>query len=966
MSYSKSKHPKNWHITKSVDIPEIQCILTELTHKQSGAEVMHIANDDEENLFCLSFKTHPDASDGVAHILEHTVLCGSKKFPIKDPFFAMMRRSLNTFMNALTGADFTCYPAASQIPKDFYNLLLVYLDAVFHPNLDFASFAQEGWRLEFARQDDASSPLEYKGVVYNEMKGALASPMERLHETLHQALFPDITYSKNSGGDPKIIPNLTYEKLKEFHKTHYHPSRCLFFFYGNIPLKKHLSFLEKHILKEASHLSPLKPIPKQRKFTKPKTQNGSYPMAEPIKYDDAIIAIGFLTTSIQNLLETLALEVLELALLGTDASPLKHAILQSGLCKNVSTFLENEYSEIPFVFVFKGCKQENSDKLKDLIFAKLKSIRDAGIDLKLIQASLHQIEFQRSEIVSDGAPYGLNLFFRSALLKQHGGHAEDGLRIHSLFHTLRLEIENDSQYFSKLIDKYFLKNAHFATTTLQPDSKLAEKEEQEEKARLANIKEKLSPKEIQNIIDEAKALQEYQQKQAHADISVLPKITLKDVPKKANDIPLSQSQDGKWTLFHTDVFTNNILYVDIVFDLPKLSEIELLHLPLLAMILPGIGFGNKSYIESLNEQQANTGGISVDLLINRKTEDFSTCTPSFAIHGKALSRKTKELFSIIEGMIENPKFDNTKRLKELLEKHKIALQNNVSHNAMKYAKLHSAKNLNYPSLLQDLFFGVSHYHFIKNLSSEGWIDVVKHLHKKVLSSINPHIVTSSHASQAKSPLHIPCTEKHLPWENQLLKKNPKKTGFCAATPVAFTSQIFQTIPFDHEDAANLALGAKILENHYLHTHLREMGGAYAGGAGYDPLAGQFVFFSYRDPNLFHTLNHFENAVLIGSQGKFHAKALQEAKLEILQHLDHPIAPGNRAHVAYCYLRENKTLLLRQAFRDRIFKAKKGDVSHAIKRFLAHNAPSTTTVGNQKMLEKENALFKGERFILKNL
>lgn len=242
--------------TKSIAIPELQCFLHELEHMPSGALIMHIENHDPENLFCLSFQTLPYNSNGVPHILEHTVLCGSEKFPVKDPFFAMNRRSLNTFMNALTGADFTCYPASSQVPKDFYNLLEVYLDAVFHPLLNELSFMQEGHRLEFSDPLNTETPLEMKGIVYNEMKGALASPSARLSEAINETLFPNVTYGYNAGGDPKEIPKLTYEELKNFHKTYYHPSRCLFFFYGNLPLERHLDFIASRTLDYTHKLPP--------------------------------------------------------------------------------------------------------------------------------------------------------------------------------------------------------------------------------------------------------------------------------------------------------------------------------------------------------------------------------------------------------------------------------------------------------------------------------------------------------------------------------------------------------------------------------------------------------------------------------------------------------------------------------------------------------------------------------------
>lgn len=481
-------------VTKVTDIAELHCRLIELTHLPSGALIMHIENDDPENLFCLSFQTIPKTSNGVAHILEHTVLCGSKKYPVKDPFFAMQRRSLNTFMNALTGSDFTCYPAATQVNKDFYNLLEVYLDAVFHPHIDERSFVQEGHRIEFSIPEDASSPLEYKGIVFNEMKGALNSPSSRLNEALNEAMFPDITYGINSGGDPKVIPSLTHRELCEFHQEFYHPSRCLFFFYGNMPLKNHLDFISDHILKDTSPLPPLSPPPLQPRFKEPRRITQNYPFTGETEFE-SLIGFGWLTCSLHQQKDLLALSILEIVLMDTDASPLKLALLKSGLCKQAASYMDSEIPEIPIYLIIKGCKTEDADTIEKLIFTTLQDVVKNGISHNMVENALHQLEIHRTEITGDHAPYGLSLFMRSALTKQHGGQPENGLKIHSLFDELRASMKDDPRYFEDLIEKYFIQNPHFVRVSLIPDISLALKEVEDEKSLLASIKEKLTAEE---------------------------------------------------------------------------------------------------------------------------------------------------------------------------------------------------------------------------------------------------------------------------------------------------------------------------------------------------------------------------------------------------------------------------------------------------------------------------------------
>ncbi len=493
---------RGFAVKRILPLTELRAQLLELEHESTGATVMHIANDDPENLFCLSFQTLPHNSNGVAHILEHTVLCGSKKFPVKDPFFAMTRRSLHTFMNALTGSDFTCYPAASQVEKDFYNLLNVYLDAVFHPNLRKESFWQEGHRLEFVKDT-----LEWKGIVYNEMKGALISPETRLWHYIMEGLVPGLPYAYISGGDPKIIPTLTYEELRAFHDQYYHPSRCLFFFYGNLPLKKHLDFLDANCLKDVAKKPPLSPLPVQSRWKQPKELKGFYPTTETDELEKkCYVSFAWLTVPIHDQETALALTLIDAILMETDASPLKYALLQSGLCVTADAFIDTEMSELPYVIICRGCREKDASAIEDLI---LKALQDVVFDAELIEAALHQLEFSRTEIVGDQSPFGLTLFFRSALAKQHNCPPENALLIHQLFDSLRKRIA-DPAYLPSLVKKYLIDNPHRLRVVMEPDPHLISKEEETEKLLLREIESKLTPEAKQEVLSRTERLHQYQ------------------------------------------------------------------------------------------------------------------------------------------------------------------------------------------------------------------------------------------------------------------------------------------------------------------------------------------------------------------------------------------------------------------------------------------------------------------------
>jgi hypothetical protein len=744
-------------VTKYVELNELQSVLVELVHEETGARITHIGNSDPENLFCLSLQTLPDSSNGVAHILEHTVLCGSKKYPVKDPFFAMTRRSLNTYMNALTGQDFTCYPASSQVEKDFYNLLDVYLDAVFHPELKQVSFLQEGHRLEFVDPKHPDGPLQFQGVVYNEMKGAMSSVESRLWEALARRLVPDLPYAHNSGGNPKDIPSLSYEELLEFHQSFYHPSRCLFFFYGNLPLEKHLRVLEK-TLHGVKKITPLPPLPAQTRFEEPVIAIDRYPIAEkesPKKKTQ--IAFAWLTAPIANQGELLALSLLESILTDTDASPLTLALLQSGLCTQVDSALDGEMSEVPWTIVCKGCEAKDADALQKILFQTLQKFTPTQEE---IEASLHQLEFQRTEIGAEGIPFGLTLFFRAILIKQHGSEPENGLLIHSLFDELRERLK-DSAYLPHLLRKYVTENPHFVRLTLQPDAALEKEEQAEEQKRLEKIRARCTKAEEKKIAEQMAQLAVYQGEVENQSLDCLPKVTLKDVPPHARDFPLV---DQGSLLFHR-CFTNQILYADLIFELPEMRAEDLPLLSLFSKLLPEVGCGRRNYAETLAYQQRYIGGFDASLALHVAQEDPDLCRPAFSLRGKALYRNGERLFDLFADYVNAIDLNDKKRIQEWLSQHVTELQERLNKAAMNYAIQTALSGFSVPSYVYDQWNGVPYYqavlHWAKTCD-DRFIDALKQMASKVLGVGHSHLI-------------LTCDENHFAQiEKKLEKKLPHK------------------------------------------------------------------------------------------------------------------------------------------------------------------------------------------------
>lgn len=965
---------QNYHdfqVTKVIAITELQCTLRELVHLPTGAQVMDISNNDPENMFCLSFKTWPKNSDGVAHILEHTVLCGSEKYPVKDPFFVMSRRSLNTFMNALTGSDFTCYPAASQIPKDFYNLLEVYIDAVFKPNLNELSFLQEGHRLEFAISNDPTSPLEHKGIVYNEMKGALASGHARLGEAMNLALFPNVTYGVNSGGDPKDIPQLTYTELCAFFEKYYHPSRCLFFFYGNMPLEGHLDFIAKHALKDVKKLDPLPSMPIQPRFNQPCRLELEYPIPpDEVSEDKALIAFGWLTCHILKQEEVLAISLLDIILMDTDASPLKRAFLNSGLCKQASAGLDIDICEVPFTITLTGCNPKHGDQLEKILRDSLQQIIQEGIPLKLVENAMHQLEFFRSEITGNSAPFGLSLFFRSGLLKQHDGNPEDGLMIHSLFDQLRRTQLVNPHYLTDLIRKYLLDNSHFVRIVMSPNQGLAAQELHNERAVLDQIRKSLTPGQEKQIIEKAANLAAFQKKQEDDEemLDVLPKITLDDVPKSSREYILNSEKLGQLQVFHHSCFTNEIVYSDLVFNMPAIAEEDLPLVRLFTVLVPQMGCTGRNYSENLEYIQANTGGVGAVATLNRQALDSQHYYPTFYLRGKALHHKVHKLFPLLHDMTSFIDFYDKPRLREVLQKHYTVLHNSLNQNALRYAINLSASALDVPSKISNAWSGLEYYWTIKKLA-ENFDAHAAHLIEKLLmlqcqimGMKEPHLVlTCDSAMYDKLKNHgfyglqniisRPCS----PWKEQYALPTVPSQGRVIASPIAFTAHAFKTLSYAHPDTPALQVAAGLFDNIWLHPEIRERGGAYGGGATNNALAGNFYFYAYRDPNIHRTLKAFETAIQTIASGHFDTNDLEEAKLEEIQGLDSPVAPGSRGDLAYAWLREGRTLQIRQAFRNRLLSLTPEDVISAVKKHIVPQSKTGATVvfASSELLEREN-------------
>lgn len=964
----ENKQYKDFLLEKLEPLDELDATLYEITHLPSKAKIIHIKNDDLENVFCLSFRTLPEDSTGVAHILEHTVLCGSKKFPVKDPFFSMNRRSLNTYMNALTGPDFTCYPAASQVEKDFYNLLDVYLDATFNPLLNKLSFLQEGHRLEFSKMDDLSTPLIFKGIVFNEMKGALASPISRLWEAIMQSLFPNILYHHNFGGDPKVITTLSYEELISFHEKYYEPSRCTFFFYGNLPTKKHLDFLLENTLKDAKALPKLKPNPTEPPFEKPKTFEFSYSVSdsEDLKKKN-YFSLSWLTCPLTDQLEVLALHIVDLILMGTDAALLKMTLLKSSLCQSAFSNLEDELSQVPYSLIFEGCETNGFQKIEELTLQTLEEIVKKPIDTELIEAALHQLEFSRTEISSDYGPFGLSLILKSVPIENIGGKIEHNLKIHSRFKELKTLL-NDPNYLPSLIKKHFIDNPHRVSIKLLPDPELSLKDEKEERQHLDQIEKKLSLETKEFIVKNSISLKEFQNEQEHQNIDVLPKVNLKDVQPEPRQLKLIKKKIKDANVYYHPHFTNKVIYLDLAFKLPLIDFEDLSYVKLFSVLLSHIGSADRSYQDNLKRIQSHTGGISSYIDVHVSSDNIDDFSPLFVIQGKALEHKVEHLIDILADMISSPSFDDQLRIEELISQHYIDLDQDVKHNSLKYANNLSQSSLYKRNTLSYYLSGLGYYYLVKKIIQNPkqelpkLIEKLNELKSKILHAHDYDLICSCDEEDFKKLEKISfgrlselTPTSFTPWSAEFSLMKAESQARIAPSSVFFTAMTLKTVPFSHPQSPYLSIASRLFDNIVLHKLIREQGGAYGGGSSNRMNLGYFTFYSYRDPNLATTLQAFKKAVNEIAEEKFSERELEEAKLGIIQKLDHPISPEYRGLAVYTWEKENKSYEIRKKLRQTILNAKSSDIIQAIKELLMPQLEHsiTATFGPKSLLEKEN-------------
>ncbi len=974
-------------IKKRIELKEQDAVFYELEHVATGAVHIHISREDTENTFSVAFKTVPSDSTGVAHILEHTVLCGSRKFPVRDPFFSMLKRSLSTFMNAFTASDWTMYPFSTQNQKDFYNLMDVYLDAAFFPNIDELSFKQEGHRIEIEEILDGQEKkiiLAYKGVVYNEMKGAMSSPDQVMSRSLLNALYPDTTYRFNSGGEPSEIPALTHAELIAFHKHHYHPSNAFFYTYGNLPLEDHLTFIEERVLSRFDRIDPDTEVPSQPRWEAPKEVTYKYPLGQNENPEKKCqICLAWLISDVRNTFENLAIRIIEHILLGNSASPLRKALIDSGLGSTLcdGTGFDADNRDTMFVVGLKDVVESAGPAIESIILNVIRDLAEKGIDKLMVESALHQIEFQRKEITNTPYPYGLKLLLRISSPWFHGGRAEDALQFDSQIEEIRRKA-GEGRFFEDRLEQYFLKNNHRALFRLMPDQSMAAREAAEVASELERIMGGMGAGDLKKIKQDAEALKRLQE--TGEDLSRLPTLELEDIPPSVSSVKESGSYPGIPAVCYNKP-VSGIFYFTAALGITGINQRLRPLIPFFCHVFPRIGTVHHNYAEIAQLIDAYTGGIGAAAHVHTNFNASGNCAAYMSVAGKSLDRNQEKLFEIAEELLASLIFSDHMRLKNLLLEYRAALESMVVQNGHRLAISLASRNLAPACALGEIWHGVHHFQAVKNITED--------LTEKKLASIadDLHVIAESLFSQNNCELAL-IGEDHAilkasPFAVNLQKElgtnqrveadisacdrfmlsdlNPDSTGiregWSTSTAVSFVAQSFKTVRMGHEDAPALSVISKLLRSLFLHREIREKGGAYGGLALYNSEDGIFSFASYRDPHIATTLKVYDNAFDFIKKGSYTEEDIKEAILQKCSEIDKPDPPAPASSKAFYRKLVGLTDSARVQFKEQLLSLTRTGVMDAAEKYFnkEDNKQSVAIISSEEHLKKANTKLPGE-------
>ncbi len=938
------------------------------SHKKTGARVAVVSNDDDNKVFSIGFRTPPENSKGTAHIIEHSVLCGSKEFPSKDPFVELAKGSLNTFLNAITYPDKTVYPIASTNDKDFQNLMHVYLDAVFYPNIykEEKIFQQEGWHYELADKD---APLEYNGVVYNEMKGAFSSPESKLSRTILNSLFPDTAYGVESGGDPDYIPELSYDEFLDFHRKYYHPTNSYIYLYGDMDVEEKLNWIDENYLKNFDYGPVDSEIKLQEPFDQVKEIKEEYSLSEgEDTKDTTYLSYNIVTNSSLDTETTMAMKVIDYCLLSAPGAPLKQALIDAGIGKDILGGYDSSICQTTFSIITKNTDESKKHEFVKIIKEVLEDVVENGIENKSLEAAINSMEFRYREAdfgsFPKGLMYGIDLL-TTWLYDDEKPFDAIGVEIYEL---LKDKIGTD--YYTDLIKKYLLDNNHASLVILEANPGLTTRQDEELKEKLANYKMSLSEEEINKIVEETKELIEYQEEpSSQEDMEKIPLLTIDDIDKKAKKLYNKDIEVDGIPIVHHDVYTNGIAYLKLIFCLENVPKSLTPYISLLSTVLGYIDTEHYSYADLSNEINIHTGGIRKNVVTYSKKDSTTEYIPVFTIDTKVLYDKMDNAFDLLKEIISFSKLDDEKRLLEIIKETKSRLQMYLTSSGHSAAVNRAVSYFSEVGRYNEVTSGIAYFRFIQGLEEdfdnvkEELIRILKQLMIYIFRKENLMISFTSDQEGLKT-----LEGKILPFVEQLKQDEVEKAsggfelhklneGFKTSGQVQYVARAGNFMDAGYEYTGALDVLRIILSYGYLWNNLRVKGGAYGCMCGFSKLNGNSFFVSYRDPNLRETNEVYQG--IYDYLKNFDAEDRDMVKYVIgtISGLDTPRTPRAKGESSITAYLTGITEEDMQKQRDEILNVTKEDIRNLadiVKAILDDG--NICVIGNENKIEENKDLF----------
>lgn len=962
------KDLQNYEIIINKYIEEINSNAWLLKHKKTGARVVLFSNDDNNKVFNIGFRTPVSDDTGVPHIIEHTVLCGSEKYPIKDPFMELVKGSLNTFINAMTYPDKTVYPVASYNDQDFKNLMSVYMDAVFHPNIykEENIFKQEGWHFEL---DDVDGELTYNGIVYNEMKGVYSTVDGVLGRVSLQSLYPDTGYAYESGGDPVSIPDLTYENYLDFHRRYYHPSNSYIYLYGDMDMVERLEWIDKEYLSKYDYLEIDSTIKNQKPFDKPIVVTRPYAIADnEDEKDNAVLSENYVIGDGDDIMLGTAFQIIEYAIMEMPGAPLKQAIIDAGIGKDVYGQYEDDVKQPFYSIVAKYANEADKDRFSQVIRESLEAIVENGIDKDTLRAGLNSLEFKTREADFGRIPKGLmfGLQIMATWLYDENNPFET-LESNKVFEDLRKAIDTD--YYEQIIKKYLIDNNHKSMVILTPEKGLTQKKEQELKDKLSKIKEGLSVEERQAIVDATKALKEYQDTPSTPEqLEMIPLLEISDIEKSPKPFISKKEYEGDLTFLHNDLFTNGIAYIDVVFNHGSLPKKYHNYAGLLKSILSYMDTDKRKYTDLNTEIDLNFGGFSFSTAITKDANDDSLIR-TVELHTKLLYEKMDQVFDIATEIINGTQFDDYKRLKEILEEVKSRVQENIISSGDSAALLRAMSYYSEAHYLKEQMTGISFYDFLKELLDDydNRKEEIAAMLKETVSYVfgTDNVILNyagdkEHFEKAKEL--TPKMVSDISYEkgegdNWTFEPIQKNEAFVTPGQVQFVCRAGNyNKENENKFTGHMPVFSNIMKSEYLWNNIRVLGGAY-GCNSLVTRTGDIAFTSYRDPNLKATSDVYFKASEFVRNLQLDDRQMRKFIIGTISSMDMPMPVSDRSQRELSMHLMNMNYSQLQRERDEILSTNVEDIRNIAELVdAAMDCGNVCVVGGKNPIEESKEMF----------